>query len=88
MNCPGHMLYFKQGLYSYKDLPLRLSEMTTLYRNELSGTLSGLTRVRAFAQDASHIFATQEQVKDEVAELLKKVTAVYSVFGMQIDRSW
>ncbi len=86
MNCPGHMLYFKQGLYSYKDLPLRLSEMTTLYRYELSGTLSGLTRVRAFAQDDSHIFATQEQVKDEVAELLKKVTAVYSVFGMQIEQ--
>ena len=86
MNCPGHMLYFKQGLYSYKDLPLRLSEMTTLYRNELSGTLSGLTRVRAFAQDDSHIFATQDQVKDEVAALLKKVTEVYSVFGMQIEQ--
>lgn len=86
MNCPGHMLYFKQGLYSYKDLPLRLAEMTTLYRNELSGTLSGLTRVRAFAQDDSHIFATQDQVKDEVAALLKKVAAVYEVFGMEIEQ--
>ncbi len=86
MNCPGHMLYFKQGLYSYKDLPLRLSEMTTLYRNELSGTLSGLTRVRAFAQDDSHIFATEDQIKDEVATLLKKVTSVYEVFGMKIEQ--
>lgn len=86
MNCPGHMLYYKQGLYSYKDLPLRLAEKTTLYRNELSGTLSGLTRVRAFGQDDSHIFAMPEQVKDEVASLLKKVTAVYEVFGMQIEQ--
>jgi threonyl-tRNA synthetase len=58
MNCPGHMLLFKQGLYSYKDLPLRMAEMTTLYRNELSGALGGFTRVRAFAQDDCHIFLT------------------------------
>lgn len=86
MNCPGHMLYFKQGLYSYRDLPLRLAEITTLYRNELSGTLSGLTRVRAFAQDDSHLFVTQEQMTDEVAELLKKVTGVYEIFGMKIEQ--
>ncbi|HEX3099638.1 MAG TPA: threonine--tRNA ligase [Patescibacteria group bacterium] len=86
MNCPGQMLMFKQGLYSYKDLPLRLAEMTTLYRNELSGTLSGLTRVRAFAQDDAHIFVTPDQIKDEVAALLSRVTAVYDVFGMKIEK--
>lgn len=86
MNCPGHMLYFKQGLYSYRDLPLRLAEMTTLYRNELSGTLSGLTRVRAFGQDDTHIFVTEGQVTDEVADLLNKVTAIYGIFGMKIEQ--
>ncbi len=86
MNCPGHMLYYKQGLYSYRDLPLRLAEMTTLYRNELSGTLSGLTRVRAFAQDDTHIFVTPEQVTDEVAALLEKVTQIYNVFGMKVEK--
>lgn len=86
MNCPGHMLYFKQGLYSYKDLPLRLAEMTTLYRNELSGTLSGLTRVRAFAQDDTHIFLTAEQITDEVANLLGRVQTIYDKFEMKIDK--
>ncbi len=85
MNCPGHMLYFKQGLYSYKDLPLRLAEMTTLYRNELSGALGGMTRVRAFSQDDCHIFLTPDQVSDEIAELLKRITKLYKVFGMQIE---
>jgi threonyl-tRNA synthetase len=85
MNCPGHMIMYKQGLYSYKDLPLRLAEMTTLYRNELSGALSGLTRVRAFAQDDTHIFLTPEQVAAEVASLLKRVKKLYGVFGMKIE---
>lgn len=86
MNCPGHMLLYKQGLYSYRDLPLRMAEMTTLYRNELSGTLSGLTRVRAFGQDDTHIFLTPEQVTDEVAGLLDRVTKLYDVFGMKIEQ--
>ena len=85
MNCPGHMQLFKQGLYSYKDLPLRLAEMTTLYRNELSGTLSGLTRVRAFAQDDCHIFLTPDQIEDEVTELLGRIERIFKVFNMQID---
>jgi len=85
MNCPGHMLLFKQGLYSYRDLPLRYAEMSTLYRNELTGVLNGLTRVRAFAQDDCHIFLTSEQVSDEVADLLKRITAIYKVFGMEIE---
>ncbi|MBU6447792.1 threonine--tRNA ligase, partial [Patescibacteria group bacterium] len=85
MNCPGHMLLFKQGLYSYKDLPLRFAEMTTLFRNELSGALGGMTRVRAFAQDDCHIFLTPEQVSDEVAELLKRTKKIYKIFGMGIE---
>lgn len=85
MNCPGHMLLFKQGLYSYRDLPLRLAEMTTLYRNELSGVLSGLTRVRAFGQDDCHIFLAPEQISDEVAELLGRIKRIYSVFGMEVQ---
>ena len=86
MNCPGHMLLYKQNLYSYKDLPLRFAEMTTLYRNELSGTLSGLTRVRAFSQDDCHIFVTPEQVTDEVASLLERTEKIYSIFGMEIEQ--
>lgn len=86
MNCPGHMLYYKQGLYSYRDLPLRLAEITTLYRNELSGTLSGLTRVRALAQDDTHIFVTPSQITEEISTLLQKIQAVYSVFNMSIEQ--
>jgi threonyl-tRNA synthetase len=85
MNCPGHMLLFKQGLYSYRDLPLRFAEMTTLFRNELTGALSGLTRTRAFAQDDCHIFLTQEQISDEVADLLKRIKKIYSIFGMKVE---
>ena len=62
-----------------------MAEMTTLYRNELSGALGGLTRVRAFGQDDCHIFLTPEQVSDEVAELLKRVSRLYKVFGMKIE---
>lgn len=85
MNCPGHMLFFKQGLYSYRDLPLRLAEMSTLYRNELSGALSGMTRVRAFSQDDSHIFVSPDQIANEVVSLLERVKSIYDVFGMQIE---
>jgi len=85
MNCPGHMLLYAQGLYSYKDLPLRFAEMSTLHRNELSGALGGMTRVRAFAQDDCHIFLTPEQVSDEVAELLGRITKIYKTFGMEIE---
>lgn len=85
MNCPGQMLLFKQGLYSYRDLPLRIAEMTTLFRNELSGALGGLTRVRAFAQDDTHIFLTPEQVSAEVSELLKRIKKIYKIFGMELE---
>jgi len=85
MNCPGHMLLFGQGMYSYKDLPVRFAEMSTLHRNEISGALGGLTRTRAFAQDDCHIFVTPGQVADEVADLLNRIKGIYKVFGMEIE---
>ncbi len=85
MNCPGHAVLYKQGLYSYKDLPVRFAEMSTLYRNELSGALSGLTRTRAFAQDDCHVFLAPEQVAAEIATLLKRSKKMYALFGMKIE---
>ncbi len=85
MNCPGHMLLFSQGLYSYRDLPVRFGEMSNLHRNELSGALGGMTRTRAFAQDDCHIFLTPDQVADEVVSLLKRTAKIYKIFGMEIE---
>jgi threonyl-tRNA synthetase len=85
MNCPGHMLVFKRDAHSYKDLPLRIAETTTLYRNEKSGTLAGLTRVRALSQDDTHIFLAQEQIFDEIKELLGKIKKIYKIFNLNID---
>lgn len=85
MNCPAHMLIFKRDIHSYRDLPLRLSETTTLYRNEKSGTLHGLTRVRSVSQDDSHIFVSPDQILSEIAELLKKVKNIYQIFNLQVD---
>lgn len=85
MNCPGHMLVFKRDLYSYRDLPLRLAETTTLYRNEKSGTLSGLTRVRALSQDDTHIFLAEGQIFDEIVIILEKIKKIYEIFNLQID---
>lgn len=85
MNCPGHMILYKQGLYSYKDLPLRFAEMSTLFRNELTGALGGMTRTRGFAQDDCHIFLAPEQVAKEVAELLKRIKKIYRVFNMEVQ---
>jgi threonyl-tRNA synthetase len=84
MNCPAHMLVFKMGLHSYRDLPLRLAEVTTLHRYELSGTLGGLSRVRAFGQDDSHIFVRPSQVQEEVISLLARVRKVYETFDLPI----
>ena len=77
MNCPGHMLVFGSELRSYRDLPIRLHEQTALHRNEASGVLSGLTRVRQFSQDDAHCFVTEEQIGSEVEALLKLVQRVY-----------
>jgi threonyl-tRNA synthetase len=85
MNCPAHMLVFKNELRSYRDLPLRLAEVTTLYRNEKSGTLHGLTRVRSLSQDDCHIFARPEQILEEISKLLDKVKNIYTIFGLKID---
>jgi threonyl-tRNA synthetase len=82
MNCPGHFLLFRSEMRSYRDLPLRFHEQTPLHRNEASGTLSGLTRVRQFSQDDGHCFVTQEQIGSEVEALIKLVQRVYGDFGL------
>jgi threonyl-tRNA synthetase len=82
MNCPGHMLVFGSESRSYRDLPLRLHEQTPLHRNEASGVLSGLTRVRQFSQDDAHCFVTQEQIGSEVQRCLELVQRVYADFGL------
>ncbi len=82
MNCPGHMLVFGSDVRSYRDLPLRLHEQTPLHRNEASGVLAGLTRVRQFSQDDAHCFVTQEQIGEEVERLLGLVQRVYADFGL------
>ena len=83
MNCPGHMLVFATEMRSYRDLPLRFHEQTPLHRNEASGVLSGLTRVRQFAQDDAHCFVTEEQIQSEVEALLRLVQRVYGDFGLE-----
>ena len=82
MNCPGHMLIFGSKKRSYRDLPLRIHDQGVLHRNELSGTLSGLTRVRQFSQDDAHIFCTEDQISDEVRALIGLVRRVYSAFDL------
>jgi threonyl-tRNA synthetase len=83
MNCPGHMLVFASEMRSYRDLPLRFHEQTPLHRNEASGVLSGLTRVRQFSQDDAHCFVTEDQIQSEVESLLRLVQRVYSDFGLE-----
>jgi threonyl-tRNA synthetase len=85
MNCPGHMLVFASEMRSYKDLPLRLHEQTPLHRNEFSGVLSGLTRVRQFSQDDAHCFVTPDQIASEVEALLRLVQRVYGDFGLEYE---
>jgi len=82
MNCPGHMLVFGSETRSYRDLPLRFHEQTPLHRNEASGVLSGLTRVRQFSQDDAHCFVMESQIGEEVERLLSLVKRVYGDFGL------
>src|SRR3954453_13328944 len=82
MNCPGHMLVFGSHGRSYRDLPMRLHEQTPLHRNEASGVLSGLTRVRQFSQDDAHCFVREDQIGEEVERLLRLVQRVYGDFGL------
>ena len=81
MNCPCHVQVFNQGLKSYRDLPLRMAEFGSCHRNEPSGSLHGLMRVRGFTQDDAHIFCTQAQIQQEVADFIKLTLAVYDDFG-------
>lgn len=83
MNCPGHVQIFNQGLKSYRDLPLRMAEFGCCHRNEPSGALHGLMRVRGFTQDDAHIFCTEAQVQEEVAGCIKMVYETYKTFGFE-----
>ncbi|MFC0444985.1 threonine--tRNA ligase [Pseudidiomarina halophila] len=83
MNCPGHVQIFNQGLKSYRDLPLRMAEFGCCHRNEPSGALHGLMRVRGFTQDDAHIFCTPKQVQDEVSSCIKMVYETYKTFGFE-----
>jgi len=83
MNCPGHILVYKSKTRSYKDLPIRLFELGTVYRNEKSGVLHGLLRVRGFTQDDSHIFCLREQVEDEIVNVINFVIDTLNVFGFE-----
>lgn len=82
MNCPGHCLIFGGSIRSYRDLPLRFADFGVLHRNELSGALSGLTRVRRFVQDDGHIYCREDQIEDEVLAALQFMKSVYETFGM------
>lgn len=83
MNCPCHVQIFNQGLKSYRDLPLRMAEFGSCHRNEPSGTLHGLMRVRAFTQDDAHIFCTEDQIQDEVSTFIDLLYSVYQDFGFE-----
>jgi len=83
MNCPAHIQIYNQGLKSYRDLPLRLAEFGSCHRNEPSGTLHGLMRVRGFVQDDAHIFCTEEQILDEVSSFIDLLFEVYRDFGFE-----
>src|SRR5947199_397900 len=82
MNCPGHFLTFASQVHSYRDLPVRYHEQTPLHRNEPSGVLSGLTRVRQFSQDDAHCFVMQDQIGEEVERLIRLVQRVYGDFDL------
>ncbi|MEM6857013.1 MAG: threonine--tRNA ligase [Pseudomonadota bacterium] len=85
MNCPAHVLVFKQGITSYRDLPIRLGEMGCCHRNEPHGALHGLMRVRQFTQDDAHIFCTEDQVVEEVEAFISLADTVYRDFGFEYD---
>jgi threonyl-tRNA synthetase len=82
MNCPESTLVYRHALRSYRDLPLRYAESSTLHRNELAGTLHGLLRVRHVTQDDAHIFCTEEQIQDEIAAVVDYARYLYELFGM------
>jgi len=81
MNCPGHMLIYKDNLYSYRDLPIRLAEFGQVHRHEFSGALNGMLRVRTFCQDDAHIFVREDQIQSEIKDIFALIDKVYSTFG-------
>jgi threonyl-tRNA synthetase len=81
MNCPGHMMIYKNQLYSYRDLPVRLAEFGQVHRHEYSGALNGLLRVRTFCQDDAHLFVRPDQIEDEIKSVLLQIDKVYRTFG-------
>ncbi|WP_342046913.1 threonine--tRNA ligase [Bacillus sp. OTU530] len=83
MNCPGHMLIFKNNLYSYRDLPIRLAEFGQVHRHEYSGALNGMLRVRTFCQDDAHIFVREDQIEDEMKQVFYLIDKVYRTFGFE-----
>jgi threonyl-tRNA synthetase len=86
MNCPGHILIYRDKQHSYRDLPVRLGELGTVYRYERSGTMHGLLRVRGFTQDDAHIFCTPEQIEDEIVNCLDFATDTLKTFGFTNTR--
>ena len=83
MNCPGGMLTYKRRMWSYRELPVRMAELGTVHRHELSGALHGLMRVRCFTQDDAHLYMTPEQVPSEIAGVIELIDNIYSVFGFK-----
>ena len=83
MNCPGAMLIYKNTMYSYRDLPLRLGELGNVHRHEMSGALHGLMRVRSFTQDDAHLFMTLDQIKEEIKEVVRFTDDMYNIFGFK-----
>ncbi len=83
MSCPGHVQVFNQGMKSYKDLPLKYAEFGFVHRNEPSGTLHGLLRIRAFTQDDAHIFCTVDQIENEISLLINDIKTIYKKFGFR-----
>ncbi|WP_019120327.1 threonine--tRNA ligase [Brevibacillus massiliensis] len=83
MNCPGHMLIYKNKMHSYRDLPIRYSEFGQVHRHEYSGALNGMLRVRTFCQDDAHVFVRPDQIEAEIKRMIKLIDSIYSVFGFE-----
>ncbi|MCL1630761.1 threonine--tRNA ligase [Sporolactobacillus sp. CPB3-1] len=83
MNCPGHMLIYKDTLHSYRDLPIRIAEFGQVHRHELSGALNGMLRVRTFCQDDAHIFVRPDQIESEIKNIFQLIGKIYSTFGFE-----
>lgn len=83
MNCPGHMLIYKNKLHSYRDLPIRMSEFGQVHRHELSGALNGMMRVRTFCQDDAHLFVRPDQIESEISQVIALIEQIYQVFGFE-----